>query len=149
MVQELPRPKMEDIRMESETNHEVLALQFVPVTEYTTFRAEFAITAGDIVFHFFKTPEVEALGNAQTVKKYWAEDFATTLEDVAKKVFNADAPRIRAQHVYDDEPPHSKQEPLDSWWFRAYGFGHLLDPHALAGRFVSSLDASLDNFMRK
>jgi len=146
---ELPRPATEEIVREQHKNHEVLPLTFIPINDYTTFRAEFAITDGDIVFHFFKTPEVEKLGDPARVRQYWGDVFASVLEPVAKTIFNADVPRLKAQHIFDEDAPYSRQHPLDSWWFRAYGFGHLLDPHAIAYRFAEALDASLDAWMSK
>ena len=111
--------------------HGVAAMQFTQVNDYTTFRAEFAVTAGDIVFHFFETAEVQAL-SARNI--YWETVFAKELEAVAVRVFNADSTRLRA--AYTDE--------LRSWWLRAYGFGHLLDPHRLVYRFLDALDEALD-----
>lgn len=121
---------------------------FIPVNDYTTFRAEFSITDGDIIFHFFKTPEVDAKG-PQASYEYWSNIFPQCLEPVSKACFNADAPRLKAQHIYDSDSPYSQREPLDSWWFRAYGFGHLLDPHAKAYAFAEALDAALDAWISK
>lgn len=121
-------------------------LAFQEVNDYTTFKAEFAMEAGDMIFHFYKTPEIRSLPNP---RGYWAEVFPSVLEPVAKKAFDADYPRLKAQHVYDEEQPHSPTEPLDSWWFRAYGFGHRLDPHSVAYRFLDALDAALDEAIVK
>lgn len=118
----------------------VLPLTFVQIEGYTTFRAEFAVTEGDLVFHFFMTPEIEALPEKER-KHYWAERFAEVLEPVAKEHFLADAPRIKAQHVCDMG--------IDSWWFRAKGFGHLLDPHRFAYQFLDKLDQALDDQISK
>lgn len=115
----------------------VQPLQFIQVDDYTTFRAEFAITEGDIVFHFFKTAEVMAKP-PEYQRHYWGTVFAHVLEPTAKALFKADYPRLKAQHIDDGEMK------LDSWWFRAYGFGHLLDPDALAFEFLDALDEALD-----
>lgn len=114
-------------------------------SKYTTFKGEFAVEAGDIIFHFFKTPEILAWTPEQQ-RRYWAEIFAATLEKVAMahSGCTADSGRLKAQHTYDDESPYSKAEPLDAWWFRAFGFGHLLDPHKWALRFCELLDEGLD-----
>lgn len=125
---------------EQDSQQGVAPLQFIQVPDYTTFKAEFALTEGDIIFHFFMTPEVEKLRN---VRVYWANTFPGVLEPVAKKIFNAEYPRIKAQHVHDAEMK------IDSWWFRAYGFGHLLDPDALAYRFLDALDAGIEAEMKK
>jgi len=124
----------------------MVMMAFRPVDDYTTFRAEFSVSEGDIIFHFFKTKEVEALPN---VRDYWAKTFAEVLEPAAKKHFRADYPRLKAQHCYDEESPYSRQEPLDSWWFRAYGFGHLLDAHGFALKFLESLDAGLEEALKR
>lgn len=121
-------------------------LAFREVDDYTTFKAEFAMDAGDIVFHFFKTSEIKAQ-DFSAQKLYWENTFATVLEPVALKYFGvtADSGRLQAKHIYDDEQPYSAAEPLDSWWFRAFGFGHRLDPHALALKFLETLDSGLDS----
>jgi len=123
---------------ENQPNLSAVQLSFIPIDGYTTFRAEFAMEAGDIIFHFFKTPEIEALGD--NTRKYWAEVFPKVLEQVCVKSFAvaADSGRLKAQHVWDQEMD------LDSWWFRAYGFGHLLDPHRVSLRFLEALDEGLD-----
>lgn len=112
---------------------------------YTTFKAEFAIEAGDIIFHFFKTPEVLAWTPEQQ-RHYWGDIFAKVLEETALKHSGCtiDSGRLKGQHIYDDDPPYSSQEPLDSWWFRAYGFGQLLGPHKWALRFCELLDEGLE-----
>ena len=115
----------------------VQPLQFVQVDDYTTFRAEFAITEGDIVFHFFKTAEVEAHPPAYQ-KLYWEDIFAQVLDPVARKIFKADEKRLRAQHIDDQELG------IDSWWLRALQYGHLLDPDKLAFEFLDALDEGLE-----
>jgi hypothetical protein len=120
-------------------------LAFREVDDYTTFKAEFAMDAGDIVFHFFKTDEVKSLDpSAQNL--YWQTTFAAALESVTPGFFGvtSDSGRLQAKHVYDDEQPYSAAEPLDSWWLRAFGFGHRLDPHKLALKFLETLDSALD-----
>lgn len=122
-----------------------MTLAFREVSDYTTFRAEFALERGDIIFHFFKTDEI--LAKPESAQRlYWAELFPTVLEPTALKYFGvtADSDRLKAQHLYDEEQPYSRKEPLDSWWFRAYGFGHRLDPHALALKFLEILDSDLE-----
>lgn len=133
----------EEVQKQTEAQEKLRAvmLAFREVELYTTFKAEFAIDAGDIVFHFFKTNEVNNMPNP---REYWGNTFAEVIEAVATKVFNTDNTRLKAQHIYDDENPYSKEEPLDSWWLRAFGFGHLLDPHALALKFLEAMDEGLE-----
>jgi hypothetical protein len=109
----------------------VQAIQFMPVTDLTTFAAEVAVTEGDLVYHFFVTQEVNALPDA---RKYWLELFPEVLEKTAQEYFKADFPRLKAAYT----------EEQASWWLRAFGFGHVLDPHKLALSFCDALDAALD-----
>jgi len=99
---------------------------------------------GDMVFHFFKNDEVKA---RRDVADYWTVAFPRALEPVALAHFNvtADSGRLKAQHVYSSESPYTEREPLDSWWFRAYGFGFLLDPHRMALQFIEKLDQALED----
>ena len=119
-------------------------LAFQKVSDFTTFDAEFAMERGDIVFHFFKTKEILSLSKADQ-DRYWDETFPRVLEPVALSFFKvtADSGRLKAEHVYDPEL-ETEGHPLDSWWFRAFGFGHRLDPHALALKFLDNLDSGLE-----
>ncbi len=132
------QPTSEDLPNAKDDIQGVAALAFIPVKDYTTFEAEFAITEGDLVYHFNRTPEVMAL-HGMARENYWKTTFATHLERVAKKYFEADYPRISAQFIH--EPSLGITE---SWWFRAEGFGHLLDPHKKAYGFLDALDASIE-----
>lgn len=132
---ELPPPEA-TARLEAEGDLPVLPLQFIPITEYTTFRAELAIADGDLIFHFYVTGEVNAL---REPKKYWLEFFPAVLEPVAKTYFNAEFPRLKAAYT----------EEQASWWFRAFGFGHVLEPHKFAYGFLEKLDAALDEAISK
>ena len=129
------------LKTETDNPQGVLALQFIKVNDYNTFEAEFAITEGDIVFHFFVSPEI-AKWSEVSLRKFWGETFPGCLVLAGRQAFNADAPRIKGQHIHDPEMG------INSWWFRAYGFGHLLDPHALAYKFFDTLDASLDTAIK-
>ena len=138
MSQSLKDPSLEDLQKEQANIQGVAALGFIQVNDYTTFKCEFTIKEGDLVFHFNRTPEVmqrEPLSREQ----YWKQTFPTCLERSAKKVFDCDFPRIMGQFIH--EPKLGIEE---SWWFRASGFGHLLDPHKKAYAFLDELDASLD-----
>lgn len=118
--------------LSKENDQAVLPVAFIKVP-YTTFLAEFAIVDGDLVFHFFLSPEVQAHRDA---KVYWDSIFPAFLDPVAKEVFKADFPRLKAAKVAEFE--------IDSWWLRAFGFGYVLDPHKLAYRFLDALDLALD-----
>jgi hypothetical protein len=113
----------------------VAPLAFTRVEAYTTFRAEFAIEGGDVIVHFYRPEGDDDGAHAAT---YWTTTFPAELERVAKSIFRADYPRLQAQHV------DAADLGIDSWWLRAYGFGHLLDPAGLALRFFDRLDLALD-----
>lgn len=114
----------------------VLPLSFIQVNDYTTFRAEFAITEGDIVYHFFITAEINGLVNP---RRYWDELFPSKLQDVAREYFKADFPRLQAQYIPE----------MASWWFRAKGYGAKLDPHRFSYRFFDLFDEALEGEMAK
>lgn len=114
----------------------VLPLMFIAIDGYTTFRAEMAITEGDIVFHFYPTDEVQKLPKAN---HYWRELFPNALSAVSEEYFKVTFPRLKAAYT----------EEKASWWMRAFGFGKLLDPHKFAYRFFDVLDAALDGEMDK
>lgn len=110
----------------------VFSVHFIPIDNHTTFRAEVAITEGDIVFHFFVNEEIKAMPDP---KKYWMETFPNALSQVAEEHFQATFPRLKAAYT----------EEQASWWMRAYGFGQLLEPHKFAYAFFDKLDAALDS----
>lgn len=82
------------------------------------------------------TKEVNGLADPKT---YWTATFPNTLSVVAEEYFAATYPRLKAAFTEEN----------DSWWMRAYGFGMVLDPHALAYKFLERLDAALDVAMTK
>jgi len=104
---------------------------FMAITDYTTFRAEYAVLDDDLVFHFYATDEVNKLPDPW---RYWKTTFARALAKVAKDHFQAEYPRVKA--AYTDE--------LASWWLRADRYGHVLDMDEFAKRFLSKLDQELD-----
>jgi hypothetical protein len=95
---------------------------------FGAFEAEYAVTAGDLIVHFFRGREAPSGG-------WWLEAFPAALEDVAVAYFQAGPPRLAAAHVEDFG--------IDSWWLRARGFGLVLDPEALAIRLFERLDRAL------
>jgi hypothetical protein len=109
----------------------VLPLVFTRVTDYTTFAAEFAITEGDLVFHFYATEEVNQRPDP---RQYWLELFPSVLERVSQEYFKATFPRLQAAYT----------EEKASWWMRAKGFGLLLMPHEFCYKFFDSFDEALD-----
>lgn len=119
----------------------VFVVHFIPITEYTTFRADLAVTEGDLVFHFYVTPEVNGRASPSP-QAYWLGNtciFANTLAVVAAEYFNAGYPRLKACYT----------EEFASWWLRAAGFGQKLDPHKFAYDFLERLDAALDAAISK
>jgi hypothetical protein len=123
-------------------------IRFTQVNDYTTFRAEFAVEDGDLIFHFFLPPEVIETAKKlaefparlkdfeDKVRKYWLDSFARTLDVVARSYFQAGPERLAAQYIDDYE--------LKSWWLRCSGFGHGLAPEDRANAFLEKLDQALD-----
>lgn len=109
----------------------MLPIRFQVVDSYTTFAAEYAVSDGDIIFHFYPTLEVQKLAEP---KKYWLEKFPETLDRVAQEHFQAQFPRLKAAYT----------EEKASWWMRAFGFGMVLEPHQLTHNFFDKLDQTLD-----
>jgi hypothetical protein len=105
-------------------------IQFQKVSNYTTFTAEYAWVDQDLVMHFFLPPE-KKLPEATA---YWTEHFPRCLDAEARSFFGADYPRLVAKYTTE----------MASWWFRAHGYGHVLDPDAFAVKFLHRLDRTLD-----
>jgi hypothetical protein len=99
------------------------------VTDYTTFRAEYGMVGDDIVIHFFETAEKPI-----TLRDYWQVLFPRVLNDTGQEYFQAGHPRLVAKFTPE----------LKSWWFRARGYDHLLDPDAFVAKFLEKLDSTLD-----
>lgn len=116
----------------------IAAIEFSQIREYTTYEGEFAVKDGDLVFHFSRTAEVLAKPGTER-EAYWKTTFPTCLERVAKEVFECDYPRIQGQFIH--EPSLGI---VESWWFKADGFGMLLEPHKKAYVFLDALDKALD-----
>lgn len=88
-----------------------------------TFVAEYAFDNNDIVYHFY--PPQGGL-----LTQLWKQVFPVSLERVAKQVFQADFPRLKASYT----------EEMSSWWFRANGFVDVGDPDKRSQMFFSELD---------
>lgn len=108
-------------------------IQFTKVDNFTTFMAEYTYRDGDLVVHFFMSPEVKAEGQ-DTRLLYWLTSFPNALDTVAQSYFMAGAPRLAAKYT----------EELESWWFRARGYGHVLDTDTFALKFLQKLDEAID-----
>lgn len=106
----------------------VAPLAFTEINDFTTFKAEYAFDGGDIILHFFPSPERE--GDTH----YWLQLFPAVLDPVAREVFDATAPRLTAAYT----------EEMDSWWLRARNYWHILDKEVLTLRFLEKLDQTLD-----
>ena len=124
-----------DQQLKAQRELPVQPLHFQQVTGYTTFKAEYAIVDGDIVFHFFVTDEIQKLPDP---REYWLKVFPAMLEPLAKEYFKADYPRLQAAYV----------EEQASWWMRSFGSGMVLEPHKLAHNFFDKLDAAIDTVMK-
>ena len=108
-------------------------IQFIKVKAYTTFDAEYAWIDNDLVIHFFMPPEF-VNAPRDVALKWWTETFSACLESAARQFFSADYPRLVAKYT----------EEMTSWWFRAHGYGDVLDPDAFAVRFLKQLDATIE-----
>ena len=124
----MKRSPSDILTIESEAG--VQPIIFVQADEYHQFRAEFAVVGKDLVFHFFPPPRHPDL------QAYWGAFFPAVLDPIARDVFKAEYPRLRAARITEFE--------IDSWWFRAYGFGQALSPATLAYRFLDVLDGALE-----
>lgn len=120
---------------------------FAVVDEYTTFSAEYTFKDDDVHFHFFMTPEA-----ITRVKEYWAVDFPTCLDKVAREHFGFEFPRIQASLVVgvlrygQDE----KEEPQDSWWMIVQELEDAsLDGDSIIIKFLEKLDQALENATRR
>jgi hypothetical protein len=114
-------------RIEAEPAAAAEPIVFTRAARFAAFDAEYAVTGGDLVVHFFPPPQAR--------EKWWTESFPAVLEEVAVAHFQAGPPRLAAAHVKDFG--------IDSWWLRARGFGLVLDPDALAAGLLERLDRAL------
>lgn len=121
-------------RIETEPVAAAEPIVFARAAHFDAFDAEYAVTAGDLVVHFFAPPDAPAGG-------WWTETFPAALEEIATDYFQAGPPRLAAAHVEDLG--------IDSWWLRARGFGLVLDPDALAAGFFERLDRALAGRRRR
>lgn len=99
---------------------------------YGHFQVEFSL-GRDIVIHFFVHPDALSRWSERALEAWWQQVFPTVLSDVAQKHFNATIPRIMAKYTMETA----------SWWFKAQGYGYLLDQTAFLHAFFELLDGSL------
>lgn len=111
-------------------------VQFTPVDNYTGFTAEYAWIDNDLVVHFFLPPEASdpTKGSSAQWLDWWTTQFPISLDAAARQFFSADYPRLVAKYTAE----------LTSWWFRAHGYGDVLDRDAFAIKFMKDLDAEID-----
>lgn len=103
--------------------------KFTKVEDYTTFVAEYALQDGNIVIHFFLPADFK--GNAGN---YWAVNFPRALDATARSYFMADRPRLQAKYTPE----------LQSWWFKANSYDHVVDIAGFIRGFFDALDAALE-----
>lgn len=116
-------------------------IAFKKVENFTTFWAEYAFVDGNIVVHFFPTPEAYVQHGSvdrkvvnETFLRSWKIAFPHVLSPAAESYFKATAPVLEATYVAE----------MTSWWLRAGGFANRLNPDAFVLGFFAELDARLD-----
>jgi len=119
-------------RLSMEEEQGVRAKTFRKVEDYTTFIGEVCIHEGSLIFHFYQVKDIQHLG--ARVGYYWRYLFPEVLSDASMEFFNAAYPRLRAAYTQE----------VDSWWFQADGFGHILDLDAYADKFLEKLDEAIE-----
>jgi len=99
------------------------------VKNYKSFRAEFSMKDRDLIVHFF-LPTGISEADAYKYRDWWLHTFPSVLDSCAQEYFEAGPPRLMAKYT----------EELASWWFKAQGYDHLLDPLAYLDKFLLTLD---------
>lgn len=107
-------------------------MEFEQVT-FNNFHVEYAIVDGNFVVHFFVHPEAIQHYRESDLQNWWQKDFAIAMSNVAQEHFKATKPRIMAKYTMETA----------SWWFKAQGYGHLLDPMAFLHEFFGRLDETV------
>jgi len=102
------------------------------VKEYRNFRAEYALSDDDFIIHYFITKKQIKSCPMQELEHWWLNEFSEKMEALSKEYFDAGSPRIQAAYTPE----------LASWWFRARGYGYLIDPTAFLLEFFEQLDGS-------
>lgn len=107
---------------------------FKQVSDFTAFLAEYAMIEGDLVIHFFETEERPAKD-----RHYWLTIFANVLNDEGQAYFQATAPRLVAKYT----------EEMNSWFFKAQSYGHVINLDVFVMNFLERLDAKLDSYVKE
>lgn len=97
---------------------------------YENFHAEYAVVDGNFVVHFFVHPDALGKYGESALERWWQREFASVMSDVAQEHFKATKPRVMAKYTMETA----------SWWFKAQGYGHLLDPVAFLFQFFDQID---------
>jgi hypothetical protein len=108
--------------------------QFTTVETYTTFKAEYALVDGNLIIHFFETPE-HPVDRTASSANYWQLIFPQMLNEIGQTYFQATAPRLVAKYT----------EELKSWFFKAQNYEHILDLEHFVLGFFEALDRALEN----
>lgn len=101
---------------------------------YPMFHVEYSLNDGDFVVHFFVRPEFVSKYPEAALRTWWMETFPQHLSPIAMEHFDAKIPRILAKYT----------EMTASWWFKAQGYVHLVDPLGFLDQFFQKLSRSLD-----
>jgi hypothetical protein len=103
--------------------------------ELLSFTAEYTKRGDDVIIHFY-LPQRASLAPETKAKwmEYWMKAFPAKLEPTVREYFEADYPRLVAKYT----------EEATSWWFKAQGFGHILD----LGAYLDGLFAKLDEALQ-
>ena len=109
---------------------------FFKQKDYNFFRVEHRMETDrkgqqNLVVHFFHPRSVKP-DEAHPLRNWWLVTFPKTLDVVARSYFEAEAPRLQAKYTTE----------VASWWFKAQGYGHLLDPDAFLQAFFEQLDGT-------
>ena len=103
------------------------------------FAAEYCVQGHDVVIHFFLPKHAEPhLATPEGREKwmlYWLQRFPAKLDEIARSYFDAESPRLVAKYT----------EELASWWFKAQGFGDVINPDLLVQKFYERLDEALQH----
>lgn len=134
MTNELP-PQVATQTLADQNDLPVQPIRLQEVSGYTTFKVDYAIVDGDLVFHFYVTPEIQKLKNPE---QYWLQTFPAVIDPVAREFFQAEFPKLKAAYTPEKA----------SWWMRAFTFGMVLEPHKLAHNFFDKLDEALDSALK-
>lgn len=100
-----------------------------------SFKAKWSVIGEDIQIQFYlpKHAKLDDQRAAEAWQDYWLKKFAATLDASARKYFDADSPRLLAKYTPE----------MASWWFKAQGFAHMLDPEAYVEGFLDLLNEQL------